>query len=408
MKKIKLLIVFIVTFMVFVAKPVFALPQEGSNPEEASDTTSIINVCDSGCEYTTINSALRAIENAVDPNVVYEIIVTSWNEQSLTNHTLKNAIRISFSYTSGVIRGTGATITSSNSIGIYGNNVELTDTNFLYTGEGNDLLSFIFLSGRNVHLKNVSIRSQNQFSCDAFLSGITNNSNNLSIENTNIYQFTTGLISSNSNLSVSNCDLENNIVSISTYQDNGSVSNSRLSSCVTFGNFQIEDNNVIDSSVKVKILDSEEEEEELEEDICTGGNKYLYVVHENDDMNSVSVQLIKSYTTKVDDTKTLEDVLAFFKEKADIDLDDFEFEYSDPDMIVEKNGNITFIKDGEVSIIAKNADTSEQYTLRVSVSKPFVNPYTGRSYLFLVVGIVFTILVGIVLINNKRIKEELL
>jgi len=361
-----------------------------------------VSVCDSGCDYTSIDDALNAIEDGAYSEYV-NMNVSTWNEQSLSNHILSVPVIINFSR-AGVIDGAGATIRTDQDINISGSNVDFKNVNIIYTGEfevWNDGInvpeSVLYFSGGNIRVLNLHLSSQQVGVCSQYPDGIDSDANNTSIENSTIENFGTGIYS-NRNLNVDGSTLHNNFLSIYA-GGNGALSNSKIHSVFSYGSFAIQDNNDL-GDAKVTIVQEEDYDALTYEQYCNKmSNNSIYV-----DANSpfVSVAMKKTMNINFNQQQSIDDMLGIFK---NLPLNDQNFTYHSEDDTIAKvqNNKITILKTGEVTIQAINEDTKENYSLHLVITSPLVNPATGRSVIAIIIGL---ILLGSLSVYYHRSKRE--
>ncbi len=362
-----------------------------------------LDVC-RGCQYETIDSALSAIEEMTpEENEKFNIYVNTWDEQTLSNHTLNSNVYISFSR-AGVLRGNGATITVNEAFGIGGNNIEFTDTNIISNkvssnnpGDLDYMPGALLLEARNLHMNNVKVTAKNRNTCEEYDFGISAYADNVSIENTSVSGFTGGIGNYGRNLSVNNCDLANNIISIISNNYNGYVKESNLSTTISNGDFIIDETNNI-GDLKVKRLDLDELRP------CSlKNNKGIYIDKYSDVAN---ISIIRKIDIDLNKTKEVKNMLNYFKDENEIE--GFIFTIDDESIGTVDDGNIKLLKTGEVTVIAKNEDTRETYTLKINITQPVIpnNPKTSNPVFY--IGLVGFIILMISYafynyqLNNKK------
>ena len=400
----KKLLLFIFLFLGFIyMRPVSALD---------------VSVCDFECDYSSIDEALAAVEDysvygdssitwsdGADTNQLepVNIFVSTWNEQHLSNHTLKAYVNISFSYSAGVIDGAGATITTNKGIILDGRNVDFKNVNIVYNGEyarwsdSTDVPDAVLeLSGGNVRVLDVSIKATKTGRCDDFPDGLDSYATNFSLENVTIENFGYGVYAQNS-LNANHCILDKNVVSVYNY-GTGVLSNSKVGSIITGGEFAIEDNNDL-GDMKVRFVNDDDVDSISDEEYCNMLNtKSIFVGSDNP---YVSVSMKKSIEVSLNDKQSIDNMLNMFKENS-INSNSFIFTSSDEGIATIKNNVINLLVPGDVSIAAVNEDTRETYTLNIKVTKPLVNPLTSRNSIYFFIGLIAVSLGGLSIYKLKK------
>ena len=398
-----------------------------------------VNVCDSGCEYTSINDALTYYSNNFDPKgnrEALEIHASTSEEQILTDHTLNFPVILSFDYSAGVLNGDGATLTTNQEIAIYGENVDIKNLNIYYNGgsffnieESPDYVdSVLYLNGQNMHLDSVNVVSQNSITCPNYPMGINSNCSNLAIENSTVRNFFIG-IATGGNLAIDYCTLNDNYVSVASY-GNGSITHSYLGRMFTNGNFEIDETNEI-GNMRVKInrtsglddsdlkdagailkrvsgagIDKVKEDEEAAlspEAMCAMIEEPAIYVSSTGP--NVSIHLKKNMEVNLNKQTSVEDVLGMFVEDNTL-YDGFEFTSSDESIATVVNNKVKLLKAGDVTITAVNDYTNEEYTLVITAYRSTNNPLTYRNSVYVLLGVATLGLISLIFSTIRRVVKE--
>ena len=397
MKKYVFIILLLILFLG--PKNIYAFDKKPFSYSEDS-----IDVCNSGCEFSSIDQVLSAAENdQYVGSAPVSINVSTWNEQTLSDHDLHFPVEINFSNSAAVINGNGATIKADYGFYFTGRNLDIKNINFIFNNTNNDYNDELFLifETKNVNIDNLKVSSNKKMVCnrDNYNMGIFSYGGNMVIKNSTVSGFTIGVASESGNLNVDGCDLKDNYFSINAAFTKGAVSNSKLSKLLTFGNFTIKESNDF-GDLKVKLLDPETLEGQS--DICEMFSKnYIYVVN----INNASVEMRKSIDIDLGESKEIKNILSFFRD-GEVNVEGFTFEVSNPDIAKVENGNVILLRQGTTEITASNETTAEKYTLIVNATTPSIidnvvdnitNPATGTNTISLIILIIALTSIGGVL-----------
>ena len=374
-----------------------------------------VDVCNSRCDYTSIDDALSDVENGVYDEVgSLEIAVSTWNEQSLSDHTLNIPIKISFNNSAAVINGNGATIKSNYEIEFNARNLDIKNTNYVFTNTNSNYVKpFLLFETSNLNIDNLNVTSNKKCGCSDFANiGIYADYGNRVIKNTTIKNFSYGIATEDGNLNVDECNLSDNYFSLAAFSTKGFVSNSKLGRMITSGDFSIKEDNDL-GDLKVKMFEPTTYDDNADSICANFSNDYIYVLN----LDNVSVDMKKSIEVDLKNDGEVKNILSLFKE-GNINSDDFAFEVSNPEVAeVNDKGDIKLLSKGETEITASNENTKEKYTLILKVTssnsanpvspvKPVIdlkNPLTGTNSTILFMILLIT---SIGLISLYRLKKN--
>lgn len=349
------------------------------------------SVCSSECDFTTLDQALSAAEDATSTAFIR---VYSEETQVLTDHTLSHMVHIDFDQ-NGTIDGNGSLIKSENVFSAMSNDMlKINNVNFLYTRDINDEregfegANFVVIGGMKAHLTNINISSLNAVSCNTRLVGLNASMRSYSIiENVNVSNFSIGVFANKSTITINNCDLHNNSISVHALKK-AVISNCKLYNLFVEMDLELKDNNDF-GNAKVRFITSDEFVH-FNNDICAFSDEPALNIDRSDESTMYPISIEKDLEIDLNKQKNINDMLSIFKDKKD-DNEDFTYNSSNPNVVSVSNNKIQFRKVGTATVSAVSEPTGEEYTLNFRIVQPVSNPSTGYSFIALIVGICLVI-----------------
>ena len=337
-------------------------------------------------------------------------------------------------------------------------NLNLQNTSFIFQENNDIMsdvetpfdLSYLMINSKDASLENISIKYDGTISLEetngASISGLYINSYNTSITNSSISRFPVGIYNYSGvisnvmrriqdpignkpspyvyeldriedvlyipNVTIDSCDLADNVLSISGVF-NAAISNSRVSSAYAssarvveydesngsakntymkfedsndYGNYKIK---------RINIADFPNSEEGLNQlmDISEDLYNHSYLVFMNGQASTIDLFVKKKDTINIQNLKKT-NLLDYFVNIDEINIRSFTFTVSDPSIAVVEDGEVVFLKAGEVDVVATNQNTGEVYTVHFKLENPKTssNPKTINS-LYIMFGLLILMFV---------------
>ena len=361
-----------------------------------------VSVCDSGCDYTSLDQVLGAMD-AGTLNDDLNITVDTWNEQKIGNHTLTHIVGVGFTKNAAIINGEGSTLTIPKGADFWvsGNNLEIKDLKVNYTGgfgsyDNGFLEDVLYFDVNSVNMTNVTITGTGTVKCNDYPTALFNDAANLSMQNVKIENFPVAITHGIGNISISSSTLNNNYTSIIS-EGNVAIDNSSVKN--VFSTKAVSVKNVGD--LKAFFYTEDEMNNMTDEAYCTLCGKKG--IHQRK-TNEMSISMERSMDINMKQTSSIDNLLAIFRDDT-TGINDFEFTTSDDKIATVKNNTVTMLKSGQVTITAANNTTRESYVLNLKITNPInSNPVTSPNTFF-TIGIVLILLGGITMFRNMRSEQ---
>ena len=399
-----------------------------------------LEVCSSDCQYQTLDQALSDIERyGEDGDSPVSIILVESGSYSISrDYQLDARVHIEVD-SSGryTIDGNNHTIYTTRFLRFSVDYLTLKNINIDYESNSQDPISIAtaFISNKAV-IDNVHIVHNGRITLNRSSVGMFMLTPSIDISNSDVSNFAMGVVSyldvsmtnftmrilddSISNIfnndiigdspisvmpflfipsiEIDSCDLSENVFSLQGLF-NGNVSNSKISSAYLLGgsvdsgivgsNMVFHDNNDYGDAKIVKMKAPSfsgpgENQSFLQEVMQKTLNKEAFYFI-TDDVSTIDISVKKNKDINIENTKKLS-ILDYFVDIDAVNIRDYAFTVSDPSIAKVENGEVIFLKSGEVDVIAINRSTNEKYTMHFRLEvpvKPSVNPKTVNSILFI-------------------------
>lgn len=387
-------------------------------PVKAED---YISVCNTECDYRTLNEALTYIENT--PSITdIEIGVLTNDEQIISNHNLKARIYIDTENNYLNINGNNSTITLNGPIMLSSEVVSLKNLNINsnITENISTLNAGVLnINSRTANINNVNITNSKKATCNDMVIGLMCQSDNLSITNSNINNFSIG-ITSLKNIIINNCNLENNYISIAG-QYYTSITDSSITRTVSGGLLDIRDSNLV-NNLKIKRVSRSSLNDmtnvrggttnynsEIDSMCSLFKDNYIYILDSPQSSAQQSISIQKKLSFNLKNTKNV-DILDYFVDKNSADVNNFTYSIDNNEVANIQNGNVVLLRKGTARVTIENTTTNERYIAIINVIQPrkiipvpTINPETGFKYSII---LILFLAAGIAIITYKESNKK--
>ena len=403
-----------------------------------------IDVC-SSCDYHNLDEVFSAIQDGYFSDDYVNVYLIDSSGSYSFNHDYRFQLFVSIMQDAPIdgnnitIDGRGHTITSNEGVNIMSYDVPLIVKNMTVQCSNLDYEFALGLSSyySKVEADNIKIINSGSLSIDFMNLGLFAYTDDFKLSNSIISNFAYAmsntfvfagdhgkridpdLISSYhhgnevigtfgddthiTSLKIDSSDLYENAISFAGGFD-GDIHDSKVASILLVNEDKSDINLFIDSSndygdVKIKRVsadtffggsgESEEKSAPSRDDVFNQFLNHDYMFLITDRYSNVEIEAKKSNSFNINTTKSV-DLLSYFIDQEDINLDDYEFRVSDPSIASIENGQVVFLKSGEVDVTATNKKTKDVYTVHLKLESP-VNPKTINSLYIMFVVLLFMI-----------------